>query len=147
MHFFFLDSEGLPIGKLEMRQRLLIALGAAKGRCAVYFSSTECNGHEDIWSIRLHVESGLEHLHYLAPPILHMHFRTRNVLVDETFTAKVSDFGLSKLLEEGYHTESSSAFDCFQDPEYVICIWNPFFLKHPHIAVTVNFSENIYMVI
>ncbi|XP_052191590.1 probable serine/threonine-protein kinase PBL28 isoform X2 [Diospyros lotus] len=80
------DSEGLPIGKLEMRQRLLIALG-------------------------------LEHLHYLAPPILHMHFRTRNVLVDETFTAKVSDFGLSKLLEEGYHTESSSAFDCFQDPE------------------------------
>lgn len=27
----FLDSEGLPIGKLEMRQRLSIALGAAKG--------------------------------------------------------------------------------------------------------------------
>ena len=30
-----LDSEGLPIGKLEMRQRLLIALAAAKGSCTV----------------------------------------------------------------------------------------------------------------
>ncbi|KAL7198177.1 hypothetical protein ACSBR2_020657 [Camellia fascicularis] len=83
------DSAGLPIGKLEMRQRLLIALGAAKG---------------------------LEYLHSLTPSILHMHFRTRNVLVDENFTVKVSDFGLSKLLE-GYHAETSSAFDFFHDPE------------------------------
>ncbi|KAL6979323.1 hypothetical protein U1Q18_020987 [Sarracenia purpurea var. burkii] len=65
----------------------------------------------------LHFGSGLEHLHSLAPPILHMHFRTRNVLVDENFTAKVSDFGLSNLLVEGYRAESSSAFDCFRDPE------------------------------
>ncbi|XP_058188394.1 probable serine/threonine-protein kinase PBL28 isoform X2 [Rhododendron vialii] len=84
------DSEGLPIGKLDMRQRLIIALGAAKG---------------------------LEHLHSLVPPILHMHFRTRNVLVDESFTAKVSDFGLSNLPMEGYYAESSSAVDCFRDPE------------------------------
>lgn len=73
-----------------MRQRLIIALGAAKG---------------------------LEHLHSLVPPILHMHFRTRNVLVDESFTAKVSDFGLSNLPMEGYYAESSSAVDCFRDPE------------------------------
>ncbi|XP_057509857.1 probable serine/threonine-protein kinase PBL28 isoform X2 [Actinidia eriantha] len=84
------DSEGLPIGKLEMRQRLIIALAAAKG---------------------------LEHLHCLSPPILHLHFRTRNVLVDDNYTGKVSDFGLSKLLVAGYHAESSSAFDCFRDPE------------------------------
>ncbi|XAR59966.1 Non-specific serine/threonine protein kinase [Bertholletia excelsa] len=84
------DDEGLPKGKLEMRQRLLIALGAAKG---------------------------LEHLHNLVPPFLHMNFRTRNVLVDENFAAKVSDFGLSKLVAEDYRAESSSAFDCFRDPE------------------------------
>ncbi|KAM7502084.1 hypothetical protein LguiB_000988 [Lonicera macranthoides] len=86
----FLDSEGLPIGKLEMRQRLSIALGAAKG---------------------------LEHLHSLVPPVLHTRFKTRNVLVDENFVAKVSDFGLSKLLLEANHAGSSSAFDCFLDPE------------------------------
>ncbi|KAK4850976.1 hypothetical protein QYF36_011461 [Acer negundo] len=84
------DSEGLPIGRLNMRQRLLIALGAARG---------------------------LEHLHSLAPPLFHMHFRTSNVLLDETFTAKVSDYGLHKLLIEDHHAGSSSAIDCFLDPE------------------------------
>lgn len=73
-----------------MRQRLSIALGAAKG---------------------------LEHLHSLLPPLLHMHFRTSNVLVDENFMAKVSDYGLSRLLIEGDHAGSSSAIDCFLDPE------------------------------
>ncbi|KAL1098546.1 hypothetical protein V6Z11_D05G106700 [Gossypium hirsutum] len=84
------DYEGSPTGKLNMRQRLLIALGAAKG---------------------------LEHLHSMAPPLLHMHFRSSNVLLDENFTAKVSDYGLSKLLSEDQFYASSSAIDCFLDPE------------------------------
>ncbi|EXB74651.1 Proline-rich receptor-like protein kinase PERK8 [Morus notabilis] len=84
------DSEGLPIGKLGIRHRVSIALGAAKG---------------------------LGHLHSLVPPQLHLNFRTRNVLLDETFMAKVSDYGLSKLLIEGNHAGSSSAIDCFLDPE------------------------------
>ncbi|KAM1951654.1 hypothetical protein ACFX15_006241 [Malus domestica] len=86
------DAEGLPIGRLGIRQRLSIALGAAKG---------------------------LAHLRSLVPPLLHMHFRTSNVLLDENFTAKVSDYGLTKLLV-GHHAGSSSAVDCFVDPEYVI---------------------------
>ncbi|KAE8734427.1 Leucine-rich repeat receptor-like protein kinase, putative isoform 2 [Hibiscus syriacus] len=85
------DNEGSPTGKLNMRQRLLIALGAAKG---------------------------LEYLHSLAPPLLHMHFRSSNVLLDENFTAKVSDYGLSKLLSEDQFYASSSAIDCFLDPDY-----------------------------
>ncbi|XP_044477516.1 probable serine/threonine-protein kinase PBL28 isoform X2 [Mangifera indica] len=89
---FLYDGEGLPIGKLNMRQRLSIATGAAKG---------------------------LEHLHSLVPPLFHMHFRTRNVLLDENFTAKVSDYGLSKLVTEDHHVGSSSAIDCFLDPELI----------------------------
>ncbi|XP_022731213.1 probable serine/threonine-protein kinase PBL28 [Durio zibethinus] len=84
------DSEGSPTGKLNMRQRLLIALGAAKG---------------------------IEYLHSLAPPLLHMHFRSSNVLLDDNFTAKVSDYGLSKLVSEDQFYASSSAIDCFLDPE------------------------------
>ncbi|RXI04573.1 hypothetical protein DVH24_038847 [Malus domestica] len=83
------DAEGLPIGKLGIKHRLSIALGAAKG---------------------------LAHLHSLVPPLLHMHFGTSNVLLDESFTAKVSDYGLTKLLV-GHHAGSSSAVDCFRDPE------------------------------
>lgn len=84
------DVEGLPIGKLGLRQRLSVALGAAKG---------------------------LAHLHSLVPPLLHMHFRTSNVLVDDNFTAKVSDYGLTRLLMKGHHAGSSSDIDCFLDPE------------------------------
>ncbi|KAG2727190.1 hypothetical protein I3843_01G142600 [Carya illinoinensis] len=59
--------------KLEFKQRLAIAIGAAKGLC---------------------------HLHGLRPPLVHKNFKTANVLVDENFIAKVSDAGISRLLEK-----------------------------------------------
>ncbi|KAH7298730.1 hypothetical protein KP509_25G056700 [Ceratopteris richardii] len=65
------DDDGLPLGELDFRKRLSIALGAARG---------------------------LEHLHSLVPPLVHMGFKTNNVLVDENFVAKVTDFGISRLL-------------------------------------------------
>ncbi|CAI0453039.1 unnamed protein product [Linum tenue] len=87
---YLYDSEGLPVGKLGIKRRLAIALGAAKG---------------------------LRYLHSLVPPFLHMHFRTSNVLVDENFTAKVSDYGIYKLVAETLHPGSSSSVDHFLDPE------------------------------
>ncbi|OMO96963.1 hypothetical protein COLO4_14956 [Corchorus olitorius] len=79
--------------KLEFKQRLSIALGAAKGLC---------------------------HLHGLKPPLLHKNFKTANVLVDENFIAKVSDAGVSKLLEmmEEASPSCKSNVTVFQDPEY-----------------------------
>ncbi|MCL7050547.1 hypothetical protein MKW94_015292 [Papaver nudicaule] len=73
------DSDGLPIGKLDIRQRLSMA--------------------------------------YRRRPFLHMHFRTGNVLVDDHFAVKVSDFGLSKLVGDSTRAGSSSAIDRFLDPE------------------------------
>ncbi|KAJ8768683.1 hypothetical protein K2173_023587 [Erythroxylum novogranatense] len=87
---YLYDSKGFPVGELDLRQRLLIALGAARG---------------------------IQHLHGLVPPFLHMHFRTSNVLLTEKFTAKISDYGLSKLVMEFNRVGSSSAIDCFLDPE------------------------------
>ncbi|XP_010253665.1 PREDICTED: protein kinase APK1A, chloroplastic-like [Nelumbo nucifera] len=87
---YLYDRDGFPIGKLDIQGRLSMALGAAKG---------------------------LEYLHSMVPPFLHMHFRTSNVLVDENFVAKVSDFGLSRLLDESSRAGSSAAIDCFLDPE------------------------------
>lgn len=78
--------------------------------------------HETDMIFMLYFDSGLEHLHSLVPSFLHMHFRTSNVLVDENFTAKVSDFGLSRLLADGARAGSSSAIDCFLDPEYVLSL-------------------------
>ncbi|KAM0845288.1 hypothetical protein ACQ4PT_056486 [Festuca glaucescens] len=78
--------------RLEFKQRLAIAIGAAKG---------------------------LDHLHSLMPPLIHKNFKTSNVLVDENFIAKVADAGLVRLIR-GYEDVGSShgfSSSAYQDPE------------------------------
>ncbi|XP_039058900.1 probable receptor-like protein kinase At5g38990 [Hibiscus syriacus] len=78
--------------RLEFKQRLSIALGAARGLC---------------------------HLHGLKPPLIHKNFKTANVLVDEDFIAKVADAGASVLLEkiEEVGPSYTSSANVFRDPE------------------------------
>ncbi|XVE82092.1 hypothetical protein DITRI_Ditri15bG0119100 [Diplodiscus trichospermus] len=78
--------------RLEFKQRLSIALGAARGLC---------------------------HLHGLQPPLIHKNFKTANVLVDEDFIAKVADAGISMLLEkiEEAGPSHTSSISVFRDPE------------------------------
>jgi serine/threonine protein kinase len=63
--------------------------------------------------------AGLCHLHGLRPPSVHKNFKTANVLVDENFIAKVSDAGVSKLLEkiEEAGPSRTSGVNVIQDPE------------------------------
>ncbi|KAK9289244.1 hypothetical protein L1049_017719 [Liquidambar formosana] len=78
--------------KLEFKQRLSIALGAAKG---------------------------LHHLHCLKPPLVHRNFKTANVLVDENFIAKVADAGVARVLEtiDDAGPSRATSVNVFQDPE------------------------------
>ncbi|KAI4997207.1 hypothetical protein ZWY2020_052549 [Hordeum vulgare] len=46
----------------------------------------------------VHTMAGLDHLHSLAPPLIHKVFNTSNVLVNENFIAKVSDTEVDRLL-------------------------------------------------
>ncbi|XP_042518671.1 protein STRUBBELIG-RECEPTOR FAMILY 5-like [Macadamia integrifolia] len=60
------------------------------------------------WRRRVHmaldIARGMNYLHHCNPPIIHRDLKSSNLLVDRNWTAKVGDFGLSRLKHETYLT-------------------------------------------
>ncbi|XP_031496889.1 proline-rich receptor-like protein kinase PERK15 isoform X2 [Nymphaea colorata] len=78
---------------VEFKQRLSIAIGAAKGLC---------------------------HLHSLSPPLVHGDFKTDKVFIDESI-AKVADAGFLRLIEstdDPGPSNVTSRFNAFLDPDF-----------------------------
>ncbi|XP_065847503.1 probable serine/threonine-protein kinase PIX13 [Euphorbia lathyris] len=52
------------------------------------------------WNVRVKImigmAEGLSYLHMMEKPIIYRDFKTSNVLLDESYNAKISDFGLAK---------------------------------------------------
>ncbi|KAF0689708.1 Aste57867_18869 [Aphanomyces stellatus] len=47
--------------------------------------------------LALDIAQGLVYLHSLTPKIIHRDLKSKNVLLDEKFTAKINDFGISRV--------------------------------------------------
>ncbi|KAJ6768915.1 hypothetical protein OIU74_022558 [Salix koriyanagi] len=88
---------GFGKAKLDWPSRLKVALGAARGLAYLHSSSA------------------------VGIPIVHRDFKSTNILLNENFEAKISDFGLAKLMPEGQETFVTArvlgTFGYF-DPEY-----------------------------
>ncbi|KAI4363867.1 hypothetical protein MLD38_020033 [Melastoma candidum] len=80
------------------------------------------------WKTRLRIAleaaRGLEYLHeQVSPPVIHRDFKSSNILLDQSFHAKVSDFGLAKLGPEkvgGHVSTRVLGTQGYVAPEYAL---------------------------
>ncbi|BAT09865.1 Os10g0143866 [Oryza sativa Japonica Group] len=75
----------------------------------------------DSLDIRLNIAidcaDALGYMHSMCSPVLHGDVKPSNILLDDSFNAKISDFGISRLLStDKTHTENM--ITCYMDPLY-----------------------------
>ncbi|XP_054813135.1 probable LRR receptor-like serine/threonine-protein kinase At3g47570 isoform X5 [Prosopis cineraria] len=85
------------------------------------YSHNYCLDFLERLNIMINVASALEYLHHgLSTPIVHCDLKPSNILLDDNMVGHVSDFGISKLLDEGQsktHTETIPTIG-YVAPEY-----------------------------
>uniref|UniRef100_M0ZY85 non-specific serine/threonine protein kinase n=1 Tax=Solanum tuberosum TaxID=4113 RepID=M0ZY85_SOLTU len=90
---------GIAEVKMDWPLRLKVAIGAARGLAYLHSSSA------------------------VGIPIIHRDFKSTNILLNTNYDAKISDFGLAKLMPEGQQSCVTSrvlgTFGYF-DPEYTL---------------------------
>ncbi|XP_052116375.1 G-type lectin S-receptor-like serine/threonine-protein kinase LECRK2 [Arachis duranensis] len=87
----------------EGDHRMLVYEFMSKGSLASFlFDTTERPSWFQRMQIALETARGILYLHEeCSTQIIHCDIKPQNVLLDESFTAKISDFGLAKLLKIG----------------------------------------------
>ncbi|XP_048443127.1 LRR receptor-like serine/threonine-protein kinase IOS1 [Pyrus x bretschneideri] len=96
----------------------------ANGNLREHLSGSRSNilSWGDRLQIAIEAAQGLEYLHYgCSPPIIHRDVKSTNILLNEKFEAKLSDFGISRSFptEDGTHiTTTVAGTPGYLDPEY-----------------------------
>ncbi|KAL9677849.1 hypothetical protein QQ045_015685 [Rhodiola kirilowii] len=94
-------------------QRLLVYEFMALGSLEDHLFDVSPGNEPLDWNTRMKIAAGaakgLEHLHDSAkPPVIYRDFKSSNILLDEGFVPKLSDFGLAKLGPTGDNSHVST---------------------------------------
>lgn len=86
----------------DNQHRLLVFEYMANGTLHDHLHSSDGRSQALIWGIRMRIAlnsaKALEFLHeHTTPSIIHRDFKSSNILLDENFRGKVTDFGLAKI--------------------------------------------------
>ncbi|KAL9999210.1 putative protein kinase RLK-Pelle-LRR-I-1 family [Helianthus debilis subsp. tardiflorus] len=111
----------------EGRELILVYEYVANGSLDDYLGNID-NVTNLVWAQRLQVcldiAHGLNYLHTRKPMIVHRDIKSANILLDDTWVAKIADFGLSKLQctnQQGTTlvTNNIAGTEVYLDPEYL----------------------------
>ncbi|XP_013607997.1 PREDICTED: probable serine/threonine-protein kinase At1g18390 [Brassica oleracea var. oleracea] len=107
------------------KELLLVYEYISNGTLADHLHGDRAESRPLCWSVRLNVAietaSGLAFLH--ASGIIHRDVKTTNILLDENYTVKVADFGLSRLfpMDQTHVSTAPQGTPGYVDPEYFQC--------------------------
>ncbi|GKA28779.1 serine-threonine/tyrosine-protein kinase catalytic domain-containing protein [Tanacetum coccineum] len=115
----------------EDKEKILVYEYAQRGSLDKYLRRKNTTNYTLTWNQRLKIcvgaARGLEHLHYHVGEhlsIIHRDIKSANILLDENWVAKVSDFGLSKLTFAGLNRITIVSLACgtmsYIEPEYMV---------------------------
>lgn len=71
------------------------------------------------FSIAVDIAKGVEYLHGLDPPVIHVDIKPSNILLDQYFSAKIADFGLARLKSEEIKLEIAEDHGSIAETESV----------------------------
>ena len=96
----------------HLEQRLLVYEYMPRGSLENHLFDLEPDQKPLSWSTRLKIAvgaaRGLEYLHKANPPVIYRDLKSSNILLDNDFNVKLSDFGLAKLGPIGDNTHVST---------------------------------------
>lgn len=110
---------------IEGTQRLLVYEYVNNGNLEQWLRGDMCHKGYLTWEARIKILLGtakaLAYLHEaIEPKVVHRDIKSSNILIDDNFDAKISDFGLAKLLGDGksYITTRVMGTFGYVAPEY-----------------------------